>query len=165
MASARVCSSREHGYLSWPRRNGVSLLNQISDLTPLATLPNLDVLDLPVQTPGIADITPLQNLTALRVLNVSSNQNIADITPLDGLTALESLNLDNNSIVELAALVVNSGIGAGDEVRVGGNPLSQTARCDELAILAGRGVNVTPTAAEVCTYGNRLVKAVLRGGR
>ncbi|MFP4502250.1 MAG: leucine-rich repeat domain-containing protein [Candidatus Hydrogenedentota bacterium] len=125
-------------------------MNQITDLAPLAMLTNLEHLDLPVQTPGIADITALQALTALRVLNLSSNQNIADLTPLAGLIALENLNLDNNSIEDIAALVSNSGMGTGDEIRLQYNPLSQSARCDQIAALETRGANVLPASARQC---------------
>ena len=77
--------------------------NQISDLTPLAGLTNLESLNLSSQretqdnvrgTPLLTDITPLAGLTNLKFLDLSDNQ-ISDLTPLAGLTNLETLQLNN----------------------------------------------------------------------
>ena len=69
--------------------------NLISDITPLAGLTNLTWLDL--QSNQISDITALAGLTNLELLDLWNNQ-ISDITPLAGLTNLHTLSLDFNQI-------------------------------------------------------------------
>ncbi len=70
----------------------------------------------------ISDISPLSNLTNLQWLNLESNQ-ITDIGPLSGLTNLRDLYLRHNQISDISPLVNNPGIGEGDEVDLRGNPL------------------------------------------
>jgi internalin A len=143
-------------------------VNQISDLTPLAGLTNLTVLRL--QQNQISDVTPLAGLTALKRLLLQVNE-ISDITPLGGLTALTHLFLNDNQIVNLGALtgleslknlrlhindivdisplVANTGLGAGDHVRLHRNPLGETALCEDIPELESRGVTLTYQG--VCT--------------
>jgi Leucine-rich repeat (LRR) protein len=80
--------------------------NEISDLTPLATLTNLRSLDL--SDNFITDLSPLAGLTNLgnefaTYVNLSYNQ-ITDVSPLANLTNLQFLTLHNNQITDLTPL-------------------------------------------------------------
>ncbi len=135
--------------------------NQIADLTPLAELTNLN--DLALYRNQVADITPLSSLNSLRILVLGSNNVsdlsplssltelaelglganlIADISPLATLTQLTSFNLGNNMIEDLSPLLDNHGIGAGDEVALRNNPLSDEAINEQIPALRERGVTV-----------------------
>ncbi|MGB3638307.1 MAG: leucine-rich repeat domain-containing protein [Rivularia sp. (in: cyanobacteria)] len=88
--------------------------NNISDLTPLQELTNIT--DLEININQISDISPLQALTNLTELNLSENQ-INDITPLNKLNQLTVLVLDNNYINDISPLknlhkLVNLGLSA-----------------------------------------------------
>ena len=52
---------------------------------------------------GISDISPLANLTGLRVLALTGN-NISDVSPLIVLSELELLALDNNDVSDFSPL-------------------------------------------------------------
>ena len=52
---------------------------------------------------GITDITPLANLTQLRLLNLENNS-IVDVRPLAGLTQLKSLTIHRNRITDHSPL-------------------------------------------------------------
>ena len=75
--------------------------NSITDLTPLAGLVNLEVLDL--ISSNITDLTPLAGLINLEVLALNNN-NVSDLTPLAGLTNLWGLSLHKNNISDLTPL-------------------------------------------------------------
>ena len=73
--------------------------NQISDISPLAWLVKLSILDLSYQALDasdgihpIRDLGPLASLTNLTKLFLDRNE-ISDLTPLEGLTNLQSLGL------------------------------------------------------------------------
>ena len=53
---------------------------------------------------GIVDLSGLENLTALRNLNLSNN-NITDLSAIQTLSSLSQLLLNNNSVVDISALV------------------------------------------------------------
>jgi Leucine-rich repeat (LRR) protein len=53
---------------------------------------------------AIKDISPLSELTNLRVLYLHSNRDISDLSPLANLTKLEKLTLSNNYIFDLSPL-------------------------------------------------------------
>lgn len=89
----------------------------------------------------IYSIEPLRPLTQLETLNLMQND-VVDLAPLAGLTRLRDLNLDRNDITDLQPLVDNAGLGAGDVVRVGENPLSATALTVQIPALEARGVTV-----------------------
>ena len=77
-------------------------LSNISDISALANLTNLQTLDLSGN--GISDISALKSLTNLQTLNLSSN-NISDISALGNLTNLQTLNLSGNKIIsDISAL-------------------------------------------------------------
>lgn len=89
----RRLSSRTTLDLSW---------RQISDISPLASLPGLSGLAL--YDNDISDIRPLAHLTQLTQLVLSDNQ-ISDISPLARLTGLRELNLCNNQISDIKPLL------------------------------------------------------------
>ncbi|MCL1998214.1 MAG: stalk domain-containing protein [Turicibacter sp.] len=77
------------------------------DIQVLAQFTNLHYLDLGGEIGGIGsnitDLTPLANLTHLRVLILNNNQ-ITDLTPLANLHNLTTLWLHNNQITDLTPL-------------------------------------------------------------
>jgi Leucine-rich repeat (LRR) protein len=75
--------------------------NQISDLTPLSELTNLETLSLVDNQ--ISDLTPLSELTNLETLSLVGNQ-ISDLTPLSKLTNLQSLDLYTNKVTDITPL-------------------------------------------------------------
>ena len=70
---------------------------EITDLSPLSGLTNLEVLQLSdgnsMVYSELSDLTPLENLTNLRVLLIPDRSNIQDLSPLSQLTALEELSI------------------------------------------------------------------------
>ena len=77
-------------------------LSNISDISALANLTNLQTLNLSGNS--ISDIGALANLTNLTELNLSGNKIISDISALGNLTNLQTLNLSNNNISDIGAL-------------------------------------------------------------
>jgi hypothetical protein len=75
--------------------------NNISDLSPLASLTNLQRLYLRFN--NINDLSPLSGLTNLEYLNLEIN-NISDLSPLASLTNLTELDLSQNNITDLSPL-------------------------------------------------------------
>ena len=73
----------------------------IVSLTGIENLIALQVLLL--ETNQISDLTPLQNLTTLTRLDLKNNQ-ITSVTPLQNLTALPWLAVDGNQIVDVTPL-------------------------------------------------------------
>ena len=67
----------------------------LTDITPLASLENLD--ELHVEGNSISDLSPLSGLTALTELLLNWNS-VSDVTVLSGLTGLETLELWHNEI-------------------------------------------------------------------
>jgi internalin A len=136
--------------------------NQIADLTPLAKLTQLKTLR--VSNNQIQDLTPLASLTALEAVHLDGNQ-IADLKPLAGLKALVTVDvrrnlvadvgpvaelpawrylyLDRNKLSDLAPLVnaarqsakTAAGLGLARIVSVDGNPLSASAKSQQVAEL------------------------------
>ena len=75
--------------------------NQISDISPLAELINL--VNLFIYDNQISDISPLAALTNLRNLWIYGNQ-ISDISPLAALTNLLGLSISDNQISDISPL-------------------------------------------------------------
>ena len=146
--------------------------NNISDISPVAGLTNLTHLALAVNS--ISDISAVAGLTNLTRLGFGKNS-ISDISAVSGLTNLIWLWLDNNSISDISAvssltnltdldlagnsisdispLVENTGLGSGDEVNVGRNPLNSASINTHIPTLQSRGVevrfeNLKPTTLE-----------------
>ena len=67
--------------------------NKISDLTPLENLTNLKVLRLSCN--AVSDLSPLRNLTNLGWLDLHENR-ITDVSPLADLTDLYKLDISNS---------------------------------------------------------------------
>ena len=124
----------------------------VQDLSFLAGAVNLETLILTSRfTQGspneYTDLTPLANLTNLRVLDLGSVPEgaLVDIAPLADLTALEDLDLSHNSVSDLTPLVANEGLGQGDAVNVTGNPLETCPGSEDrrnIDALLRRGVEV-----------------------
>ncbi|MCR8629948.1 leucine-rich repeat domain-containing protein [Paenibacillus radicis (ex Xue et al. 2023)] len=74
--------------------------NEFSDLTPLAKLSRLSVLEI---NSSIKDLTPLKELINLKKLSLFWNE-ISNISALQGLTQLTELNLSGNKINDINAL-------------------------------------------------------------
>ena len=113
--------------------------NDIDDISPIAGLVNLQYLHL--STGDIDDLTPIAGLINLQHLNLKANA-IDDLTPLVGLVQLETLNLNRNKIVDIQPLLDNIGIGAGDEIQLKANKLSDISRNRHVPALEARGVIV-----------------------
>jgi len=135
--------------------------NQISDIQALANLPHL--IDLRLTDNQISNISALANVTSLELLHFENNQIsditaletlpnlfsidfeynlISDISPLEDLGLLNRLVLRHNQISDILPLVNNAGIGAGDEVHVANNPLSDDSINIYIPALVARGVCV-----------------------
>ena len=113
--------------------------NNITDISAVASLTKLTELHL--WDNEITNITPIAGLTRLTSLDLAGNA-ITDISALARLTHLQWLILVDNSIADLSPLLANTGLGAGDEVVVFGNPLSHQAINTHLPTLERRGVTV-----------------------
>ena len=122
-------------------------LNSISDASPLSNLTGLTSLD--ISRNSMSDLLPLSGLIHLKHLSLWGNS-ISDVSPLSNLTGLTFLELQINNILDISQLVVNVGLGNGDEVNLTGNALSYSSLNTHIPNLQGRGVLVrfdsrTPT--------------------
>ena len=85
-----------------------------------------------------SDISALSGLTNLTNLHLNDNS-ITDISALSGLTSLTELALDNSrDLINIQPLLVNAGLGEGDEVDLRFTWVS----CSDVAALQGRGVTI-----------------------
>ena len=125
--------------------------NAISDISVVAGLTNLRTLGLGYN--NISDISSVAGLTQLTDLDLGNNL-VSDISAISALTKLTELNLRNNSISDISPLVVNTGLGGGDSVSVGGNPLSYPSIYTHIPTLQSRGVTVE--------FDNRVATTLLR---
>ena len=75
--------------------------NPISNVSPLASLTNLEWLDL--SGTDVSDVSALANLTNLVVLNLWSTD-VSDVSALENLTKLEWLSLDYTDVSDVSAL-------------------------------------------------------------
>ncbi len=135
----------------WLDRNNISEISAVAGLT--------DLTELTLGGNTISDISAVAGLTNLTSLNLSDN-NISGISALAGLTNLTasefspSLNLAGNDIEDLSPLVANTGLGSGDKIDVGGNPLNSTSIDTHIPTLESRGVevefdNLTPRSIRI----------------
>ncbi len=90
---------------------------------------------------SVTNLEGLQYAVKMKELRLRVNT-ISDLTPLQNLTNLTNLDLRDNNISDVSALVANSGLDAGDSLRIEGNPLSSQA-LDDIETLEARGVDVT----------------------
>lgn len=108
----------------------------IQNLAGIHKIRNLETLIL--WKNNISNVTPLGSLFGLKVLNLGRN-NISDITALQNLENLEQLFLWDNQINDLLPLLQNPGLGAGDEIGLEGNPLSELVLCEQIPLLQAKG--------------------------
>ena len=93
------------------------------------------------RTSNISDLTGLEHAINLGWLSLGSNS-ISDISSLVGLTNLTSLFLGDNNISDISSLVANTGLGSGDAVYMGRNPLGYLSIHTHIPTLQSRGVTV-----------------------
>ncbi len=113
--------------------------NQIFDLGPLSTLLSLQDLDLSANF-TITNINALSGLVNLHTLRLFQNS-ISEIDAVSHLTALVLLDLSSNQVTELHPLLENLGLGEGDVLLLQSNPVSLSS-CDVIAELEQRGVTI-----------------------
>jgi Leucine-rich repeat (LRR) protein len=73
---------------------------------------------------------------------VLDGNRIRDISPLADLIRLEYLWLSGNRISDISPLVQNEGLGTGDQIYLGSNPLSSDSINIYIPQLKARGVTV-----------------------
>jgi len=112
--------------------------NLIGDVSALAEITSLTKLVLNENI--IHDFSPLQSLP-LRSLFLDDNQ-IVDISPIATMSTLIGLHLENNFIGDIDGIVMNGGLGNGDNVYLRGNPLNAMAVCESIETLESLGVIV-----------------------
>jgi internalin A len=112
-------------YWDWPPELRT---NQVRDISPLAGLTRLKLLDLSSNL--ISDISALSGLTALETLAIYNNQ-ITDISALSGLKNLTSLDMERNRITDIAPL---SGLTNLKSLELSSNPIMDTSA---LSMLTG----------------------------
>ena len=90
---------------------------------------------------GISDLAGLEAATNLQWLFAGSNA-LYDLRPLAGLDRLRGLDLSDNLISDLSPLAANAGLGAGDWVNLGGNPLTEESLNTHVPALLDKDVEV-----------------------
>ena len=113
----------------------------IADLTGIEQLTRLEVLDL--YGNEIRHLSPLAQLTRLRYLDLGSNR-VEEVTALESLQGLQVLLLADNAVTDVSAL---AGLDSLQSVDLTGNPLSASAQA-QVAALRERGVGVDFGASE-----------------
>jgi len=111
----------------------------IYELRAIAGLTNLE--ELILFECLIENIGPLAELANLRELQLSLNR-IVTVDALAGLQQLAVLTLQMNQIENISPLVLNSGLGDNDILRLTGNPLNTVSLCNAIPTLKLRGVLV-----------------------
>jgi Leucine-rich repeat (LRR) protein len=96
--------------------------NQITDLSPLASLSELTRLRL--NDNEITEISPLPELVNLRFLDLSNNE-IRSVSSLTGLVELRELRLSNNDIYRAGSLTELPNL---DTLRLNANPVRDSHR-------------------------------------
>jgi hypothetical protein len=115
--------------------------NAISDISALADMTELQYLFL--SNNAIEDIAPLRRLHAVKVLTLENN-NITDVSSLAGLSQLDELSLAQNwSLYDVGPLLLNSGIGEGDELDLRFTHVP----CSAMDAFANLGVNLLRVTA------------------
>ena len=109
---------------------------ELSDISGLADHSSLAILDLSYGL-KVTDISALENDSALEYLNLCRCP-VVDISALLNDTALSYVNLNGCAVTDISALANNTGLGGTDTVDIRKNPLSYTARCEQLATLSAK---------------------------
>ena len=106
------------------------------------TMEDMEALtELQASNANITYLLGLERATNLAVLNLGGNS-ISDISLIAKLTNLTRLFLQDNSISDISPLVTNRGLGEGDTVDVGANPLNFASINTHIPALQSRGVEV-----------------------
>lgn len=116
---------------------------QISNIEPLSNLTCLNELFL--QDHNLQDIEPLAKLKNLKTLYLDGNYNtkkLKDIAALESLYNLKTINLENNAIEDLDPLIKNKKLGEYTEIYLKNNPLSDSAKKNQIPKLRKRGVKI-----------------------
>ena len=113
----------------------------IADLTGIEQLTRLEVLDL--YGNEIRDLSPLAELRRLRYLDLGSNR-VEEVSALESLKSLRVLLLADNAVTDVSVL---AGLDSLQSVDLTGNPLSASAEA-RVAALRERGVEVDFGAPE-----------------
>ena len=118
----------------------IAMMDQspVANLDALSGLSNLT--NISFESCALTDISGLAGLTGISEFSLGSNS-IVDISALSGCTGVTRFKLAGNDITDIQALVDNTGLGAGDTVDISGNPLTQSAVCDELPLLLAKFSN------------------------
>ncbi len=114
----------------------------------------------------VLELTGLEYAVNLERLDLRDNR-IGDIGPLASLHRLKRIELDDNAVTDIAPLTANEGIGSGDVVFLGGNPLSTASMAELIPELESRGVFVgylDDHGGTVATATDLDLGAALRGG-
>ena len=110
--------------------------NVVSDLSPLAGLPQLELLDLARN--AVLDLSPLAGLTRLSRLEISGNE-ISDLSPLAGLKRLSVLDLSRNVVSDLSPLAGHTHLW---RLNLAGNAISNVEPLLEVAWPPGSWINL-----------------------
>ena len=108
----------------------------ITDLTGMAQLANLQILDLAANE--IEDLSPLSGLLHLQMLDLGHNR-IRDLSPLRTLAQLQSLILNDNEIEDVSPLLELPLLSS---VELLGNPLGEQSLTIHIPALQARDVEV-----------------------
>jgi hypothetical protein len=115
--------------------------NAISDVSALSNM--IDMEHLFLSNNKIENIAPLRQLQALKVLRLENND-ITDVSAVAGLSELDELSLAQNwSLYNVQPLLLNSGLGEGDELDL----RFTHVRCSDMNAFANLGVNVLRVTA------------------
>ena len=106
--------------------------NNLSDLSPLADLHRLVVLRIGGYNADIADLSPLENLTALEDLALPPNSKIQDLSPLSGLTSLQYLFMEGTWGNDPVSYIQDL------------SPLSNLTQLTEISLSVADGTDISP---------------------
>jgi len=113
--------------------------NQIDDFASLSGM--MGMTKLSINANELDDLNPISVMIHLEILLAADND-ISSLTPLKSLMSLRIVDLRNNRIEDLGPLLENPYLGAGAEIRLSGNPLSQDAVDSQVPELQSRGVKI-----------------------
>ena len=122
MTGAQVTDASLPGLAGAPLLATVTLKEnpELSDLSPLGTLPKLRKLDI-FDNPKVSDLSPLADRTLLTDLTAGKLPLVTDLSPLRNLTALTYLNVQKNAVTSLSPL---SGLTALTSLTASMNPIT-----------------------------------------
>ncbi|WP_437949353.1 leucine-rich repeat domain-containing protein [Sorangium sp. So ce296] len=138
-----------------PRLNSLGLAgNPLTDTTPLASHPQLTVVQIGDIGPSGADLSWVTGLTNLMWIEASSDS-ITDLSPLVGVPRVHTLDLSDN-LIEDASLLNDIEFDRCARVSIAGNP-GESSFGDVLDALCANNIVVTgyclPAACDPCEHG------------